>query len=73
MGITTNADFLNNLEKTEEGVVKGSYGRTVRIDIMPSESEIPKVLKKILEEADYEIATSQNNITVRGSGLLDEL
>jgi len=57
----------------EEGVVKGSYGRTVRIEIMPSKSEIPKVLRATLEKSDYKIANPNNNMTVMKSGLLDDL
>ncbi len=59
--------------KTEKGVVKGSYGRAVRIDIMPFRAELPRILKETLEEADYKISTPQNNMTVMHSGLLGEL
>jgi len=59
--------------KTEEGVVKGSYCRIVRIDIMSSKSKIPRVLRETLEEADYEIAEPHNNRTIEWAGLLGKL
>ena len=63
-----------NSGKIEQGAVKGTYGRAIRLDIMPSESETPKILKEILTKAGYGLSTNpSNNIIVSKSGLLSKL
>ena len=60
-----------NMGETVENIVKGFYGRSVRIDTMPP-ADIPEVLKEILTRAGYEPASPSNNIILQGSGLLDK-
>ncbi|MEK6935220.1 MAG: hypothetical protein AABW67_00370 [Nanoarchaeota archaeon] len=71
--IRTNIVKINSGELKEE-VVRGTYGRTIRLDIMPSESETPKILKEILAKAGYELSNyPSNNIIISKSGLLNKL
>ena len=73
--IRTNA-VKTNSGKIEQGAVRGTYGRAIRLDIMPSESETPERLKEILTKAGYEITNLSphvQNIIIEKSGLLDKL